>query len=95
MAPLDRPNVDTDAIIPKQFLKSIRKLDFKITYLMSGDSKQGFPGKNPNDRQINPDFVLNQSRYEGASIYCAEKILVVVHQENMHHGLSEILGSKF
>ena len=69
VAPLDRPNVDTDAIIPKQFLKSIRKTGFQDYLFDEWRFKdKGFPGKNPNDRQPNPDFVLNQSRYEGASI---------------------------
>ena len=69
VAPMDRENVDTDAIIPKQFLKSIRKTGFgqnlfdEWRYLDAG-----FPGQDPNSRKINPDFVLNQPRYAGASI---------------------------
>ncbi len=72
VAPLDRANVDTDQIIPKQFLKSIRRTGFGDNlfdgwrYLDEGD-----PGKNPNERQINPDFVLNAPRYQGASILLA------------------------
>ncbi|MFZ2826475.1 3-isopropylmalate dehydratase small subunit [Hydrogenophaga sp.] len=69
VAPMDRENVDTDAIIPKQFLKSIRKTGFgpnlfdEWRYLDKGE-----PGQDPASRQPNPDFVLNQSRYQGASV---------------------------
>ena len=68
VAPMDRENVDTDAIIPKQFLKSIRKTGFgpnlfdEWRYLDAG-----FPGQDPASRKPNPDFVLNQPRYAGAS----------------------------
>ncbi|MBP9904310.1 MAG: 3-isopropylmalate dehydratase small subunit [Rhodoferax sp.] len=74
VAPMDRENVDTDAIIPKQFLKSIRKTGFgqnlfdEWRYLDTG-----YPGQDPASRQPNPDFVLNQSRYQGASILLARK----------------------
>ena len=74
VAPMDRENVDTDAIIPKQFLKSIRKTGFgqnlfdEWRYLDAG-----FPGQDPASRNPNPDFVLNQPRYEGASILLARK----------------------
>ena len=74
VAPMDRENVDTDAIIPKQFLKSIRKTGFgpnlfdEWRYLDAG-----FPGQDPSTRKPNPDFVLNQSRYVGASILLARK----------------------
>lgn len=74
VAPMDRENVDTDAIIPKQFLKSIRKTGFgqnlfdEWRYLDAG-----FPGQDPASRKPNPDFVLNQPRYEGASILLARK----------------------
>lgn len=74
VAPLDRENVDTDAIIPKQFLKSIRKTGFgqnlfdEWRYLDAG-----YPGQDPASRQLNPDFVLNQPRYAGASILLARK----------------------
>ena len=67
VAPMDRENVDTDAIIPKQFLKSIRKTGFgpnlfdEWRYLDAG-----YPGQDPTSRKPNPDFVLNQSRYQGA-----------------------------
>ncbi len=74
VAPMDRENVDTDAIIPKQFLKSIRKTGFGQNlfdawrYLDPGQ-----PGQDPNSRKPNPDFVLNQPRYQGASILLARK----------------------
>ncbi|HQY75788.1 MAG TPA: 3-isopropylmalate dehydratase small subunit [Rhodoferax sp.] len=74
VAPMDRENVDTDAIIPKQFLKSIRKTGFgqnlfdEWRYLDAG-----FPGQDPTSRKPNPDFVLNQPRYAGASILLARK----------------------
>ncbi|MDR0275861.1 MAG: 3-isopropylmalate dehydratase small subunit [Burkholderiaceae bacterium] len=74
VAPMDRENVDTDAIIPKQFLKSIRKTGFgphlfdAWRYLDKGE-----PGMNPASRKPNPDFVLNQPRYRGASILLARK----------------------
>lgn len=69
VAPLDRANVDTDAIIPKQFLKSIKRSGFgpnafdEWRYL-----DQGEPGMDNSKRPINPDFVLNKPRYQGASI---------------------------
>ncbi len=74
VAPMDRENVDTDAIIPKQFLKSIRKTGFgqnlfdEWRYLDAG-----YPGQDPTSRKPNPDFVLNQARYQGASILLARK----------------------
>ncbi len=74
VAPMDRENVDTDAIIPKQFLKSIRKTGFgqnlfdEWRYLDAG-----YPGQDPASRKPNPDFVLNQPRYQGASILLARK----------------------
>jgi len=74
VAPMDRENVDTDAIIPKQFLKSIRKTGFgpnlfdEWRYLDPGQ-----PGQDPASRKPNPDFVLNQPRYQGASILLARK----------------------
>ena len=69
VAPLDRSNVDTDAIIPKQFLKSIKRSGFgpnafdEWRYLDVGQ-----PGQDCAQRPKNPDFVLNQARYEGAEI---------------------------
>jgi 3-isopropylmalate/(R)-2-methylmalate dehydratase small subunit len=74
VAPMDRENVDTDAIIPKQFLKSIRKTGFGPNLFDEWRYKDaGFPGQDPASRQINPDFVLNQSRYKGASVLLARK----------------------
>ena len=69
VAPLDRPNVDTDAIIPKQFLKSIKKTGFQEYLFDEWRFKdKGFPGKNSNDRQLNSNFILNQRKYKGANI---------------------------
>ncbi len=72
VAPMDRDNVDTDAIIPKQFLKSIKRSGFgpnlfdEWRYLDHGE-----PGQDPSSRKPNPDFVLNQPRYAGASVLIA------------------------
>jgi 3-isopropylmalate/(R)-2-methylmalate dehydratase small subunit len=74
VAPLDRANVDTDAIIPKQFLKSIHRTGFgpylfdEWRYLDHGE-----PGQDCSNRPLNPDFVLNQSRYQGAEILLARQ----------------------
>jgi len=74
VAPLDRENVDTDLIIPKQFLKSIKRTGFgpnlfdELRYLDHGE-----PGMDNDARPLNPDFVLNQARYQGASILLARK----------------------
>ncbi|CAH2788480.1 MAG: 3-isopropylmalate dehydratase small subunit (EC [uncultured Paraburkholderia sp.] len=74
VAPLDRENVDTDAIIPKQFLKSIKRTGFgpnafdEWRYLDHGE-----PGQDNSKRPLNPDFVLNQPRYQGASLLLARK----------------------
>ena len=74
VAPLDRENVDTDAIIPKQFLKSIKRTGFgphlfdAWRYLDVGE-----PGMDLSKRRPNPDFVLNQPIYKGASILVARK----------------------
>ena len=74
VAPMDRENVDTDAIIPKQFLKSIKKTGFGENLFDEWRFKDaGYPGQDPKSRQPNPDFVLNQSRYAGASILLARK----------------------
>ncbi len=71
-APMDRANVDTDAIIPKQFLKSIQRSGFG-QYLFDEWRflDHGEPGMSPAQRQPNPDFVLNQPRYQGAQILLA------------------------
>ena len=74
VAPLDRSNVDTDAIIPKQFLKSIKRTGFgpnafdEWRYLDHGE-----PGMDNSQRPLNPDFVLNQERYQGANILLARE----------------------
>ena len=74
VAPIDRENVDTDAIIPKQFLKSIHKSGFGPHLFDEWRFLDpGWPGKDPATRQPNPDFVLNQPRYRGASILLARK----------------------
>lgn len=81
VAPLDRANVDTDAIIPKQFLKSIKRTGFgpnlfdEWRYLDRGE-----PDMDNSKRPLNPDFVLNQSRYRGAT--------VLVSRENFGCGSS-------
>ena len=74
VAPLDRPNVDTDAIIPKQYLKSIKRTGFgpnlfdEWRYLDTGE-----PGDDHSKRRENPDFVLNQPRYREAQILLARE----------------------
>lgn len=74
LAPLDRSNVDTDAIIPKQFLKSISRTGFgpylfdELRYLDRGE-----PGMDCTNRPLNPDFVLNDPRYAGAQILLARE----------------------
>ena len=71
-APMDRANVDTDAIIPKQYLKSIKRSGFGPTLFDSWRYlDQGEPGMDHSRRPLNPDFVLNQPRYSGASILLA------------------------
>ncbi|MDE0875633.1 MAG: 3-isopropylmalate dehydratase small subunit [Porticoccaceae bacterium] len=74
VGPMDRANVDTDMIIPKQFLKSIKRSGFgpnlfdELRYLDYGE-----PGQDCTDRPLNPDFALNKPRYRGASILLARK----------------------
>ena len=73
-APMDRANVDTDLIIPKQFLKSIKRSGFgpnlfdELRYM-----DEGQPGQDCSTRPLNPDFPLNQARYQGASILLARE----------------------
>ncbi|GAA5523738.1 3-isopropylmalate dehydratase small subunit 1 [Microbulbifer aestuariivivens] len=73
-APMDRANVDTDLIIPKQFLKSIKRSGFgpnlfdELRYL-----DEGLPGADCSNRPLNPEFPLNFPRYQGASILLARK----------------------
>jgi len=67
--PMDRANVDTDQIIPKQFLKSIHRTGFGDNLFDAWRfNDEGAIGVTPNERQINHDFVLNQPRYQGANI---------------------------
>ncbi|ULX54604.1 3-isopropylmalate dehydratase small subunit [Cupriavidus taiwanensis] len=74
VAPLDRENVDTDAIIPKQFLKSIKRSGFGPNLFDEWRYKDvGEPGMDNSKRPLNPDFVLNQPRYQGASILLARR----------------------
>ena len=74
VAPLDRENVDTDAIIPKQFLKSIKRTGFGPNLFDEWRYKDvGQPGADNSKRPLNPDFVLNQSRYQGATVLIARK----------------------
>ncbi len=74
VAPLDRANVDTDAIIPKQFLKSIKRAGFGPNLFDAWRYMDvGEPGMDNSRRPLNPDFVLNQPRYKGASILLARK----------------------
>jgi len=74
VVPLDRSNVDTDAIIPKQFLKSIKRTGFgpnlfdEWRYLDHGE-----PGMDNSQRPLNPDFVMNKERYQGASVLLARE----------------------
>ena len=72
-APLDRANVDTDQIIPKQYLKSIKRTGF-VDYLFDGwrFNDEGDIGMTPNERKINHQFVLNAPQYQGASILLAK-----------------------
>src|SRR5512146_1347815 len=74
VAPLDRANVDTDAIIPKQFLKSIKRSGFGPNLFDAWRYQDvGEPGMDNSKRPLNPDFVLNQPRYQGATILLARK----------------------
>ena len=74
VAPLDRSNVDTDAVIPKQYLKSIKRTGYgpnlfdEWRYLDHGE-----PGMDHSKRPLNPDFVLNQARYQGATVLLARE----------------------
>ena len=74
VAPLDRANVDTDVIIPKQFLKSIKRAGFGANLFDAWRFlDHGEPGMDPSSRRPNPDFVLNEPRYRGASILLARR----------------------
>ena len=74
VVPLDRANVDTDAIIPKQFLKSIKRTGFGENLFDAWRFLDvGEPGKDPRSRKPNPEFVLNYPQYKGATILLARK----------------------
>jgi 3-isopropylmalate/(R)-2-methylmalate dehydratase small subunit len=74
VAPMDRANVDTDQIIPRQFLRSIKRTGFGPNLFDAWRYlDEGWPGKPQAERRLNPDFVLNQPRYRGASILIARK----------------------
>jgi 3-isopropylmalate/(R)-2-methylmalate dehydratase small subunit len=74
VAPMDRANVDTDAIIPKQFLKSIHRTGFGPNLFDAWRYRdEGEPGMDCSRRPLNTDFVLNQPRYKGASILVARR----------------------
>jgi 3-isopropylmalate/(R)-2-methylmalate dehydratase small subunit len=74
VAPMDKANVDTDVIIPKQFLKSIRRTGFGPNLFDAWRYlDEGRPGKPNEGRPLNPDFVLNQPRYRGAKILLARE----------------------
>ena len=94
VAPLDRSNVDTDAIIPKQFLKSIRRSGFGPNlfdawrYLDAGE-----PEQDCSRRPLNEDFVLNRPRYRGAQILLAREISAAVHPGNTPSGPCTSTGS--
>ena len=86
-APLDRANVDTDQIIPKQFLKSIKRTGFgpnlfdEWRYL-----DEGQPGQDCSTRPLNREFVLNLPRYRGASVLLARRTSAAVPRANMRPG---------
>ena len=102
VAPMDRENVDTDAIIPKQFLKSIKRSGFGPNlfdawrYLDPGE-----PGQDPASRRPNPDFVLNQRRFQGASVLLARKNFGCgssrehAPQALMRWGINAIVGGSY
>ena len=74
VVPMDRVNVDTDQIIPKQFLKSIRRTGFGDNLFDAWRfNDEGNIGVTPNERQINHEFVLNQPRYQGANMLLARR----------------------
>ena len=89
VAPMDRENVDTDAIIPKQFLKSIKRSGFGPNlfdawrYLDAGE-----PGQDPATRRANPDFVLNQPRYQVPRCCWRGRTSAAVRRASTHPGRS-------
>jgi 3-isopropylmalate/(R)-2-methylmalate dehydratase small subunit len=102
VVPIDRPNVDTDAIIPKQFLKSIKRSGFGVNlfdewrYLDVGQ-----PGQDCSARPLNPDFVLNQPRYAGAEVMlCRENFGCGSSREHApwaiaDHGIRALLAPSY
>lgn len=80
VVPLDAANVDTDAIIPKQFLQKVTRTGFG-RHLFHDWRFLDDAGEQPN-----PEFIMNQARYQGASICWPVKTLVVVPHGSMHHG---------
>ena len=94
VAPMDRSNVDTDMIIPKQFLKSIKRTGFgpnlfdELRYM-----DEGKPDQDCSTRPINPDFVLNQDRYKNASVLLARRNFGCGSSGSTHPGLWRISGS--
>ena len=93
--PIDRSNVDTDALIPKQFLKSVEKSGFgdnlfdEWRYL-----DQGEPGQDCSGRPLNTDFVLNKKAYRGVEFFWPARILAVGLLENTPFGRCGILESE-
>lgn len=74
VVPMDRANVDTDAIIPKQYLKSVKRTGFGPNLFDDWRyTEPGEPGMDHSQRKLNPDFVLNQSRYQNAEILLGRK----------------------
>ena len=87
VAPLDLANVDTDMIIPKQFLKSIKRTGFgKNLFDELRYEDEGQPDQECTGRPLREDFVLNQAKYAGSSVLLAAVTLVVVPLVNMHLG---------
>ena len=95
-APLDRANVDTDQIIPKQYLKSIKRTGFG-DYLFDAWRflDPGEIGMTPNERKINRDFVLNEPSIKELRSYWPETILLVVHRGNTRFGRYKNMGLRW
>ena len=93
VAPIDRDNIDTDQIIPTEYLKSIKKFGYE-DYLFDGwrYKDQGRLGMKKADRKINHEFILNNSPYDKSKVLLTQEIILVAAQvESMLFGLSEIL----
>src|SRR5574340_839869 len=92
VAPLDRANVDTDAIIPKQFLKSIKRSGFGPNLFDAWRyTDRGEPGMDPASRHPNPGFVLNEPRYRGASTLLAPSYADIFFNNCFKNGLLPIV----